>query len=210
MKKLVITVIAILFSNVLFSQIKAITETGDEVILYKNGSWVYVDGSKAEAKELAVNKTKFKKDDLSTFLVKSNKINIGIWINPKEWSFSKEGNNEDSEYTFQKRDNDLYALFISEKISIPLESLKDIAVENAKKAAPDARIIFEEMRNVNGNNVLMLKISATIQGIKILYTGYYYSNTNGTIQLITYTSDNLAAAYTTDIETFLNGLTELQ
>jgi hypothetical protein len=209
MKTLTLTAILILFSGILHSQISAVTETGDQVVLYKDGRWAYVNAPPDENREIAVNKTEFRKDTASTFLVKSSKVNIGVWINPKEWVFSKGPENEDSEYTFQKRDDDLYALLLTEKTPIPLETLKDIALENARKVAADARITSEEYRTVNGVKILMLKMAATIQGIKISYMGYYYSNANGTIQFLTYTSDNLAESFSGEIEKLLNGLTEL-
>lgn len=34
---------------------------------------------------------------------------------------------------FRKRDNDIFALLISEKTQIPIETLKWVALENAKK-----------------------------------------------------------------------------
>lgn len=100
-------------------------------------------------------------------------------------------------------------MLISEKIQIPIETLKGIAYENAKNAAPDIKIIKEEYRTVNSIKVLMMQMSGTIQGIKFIYFGYYYSNTNGTIQFITYTSENLFKTYFDDIELFLNGLVEI-
>lgn len=210
MKTFTFTVILLLFSNLLFSQIKAVTETGDEVVLYKDGRWAYVSATASQNMEIIMNKTVFRKDTSSTFLVKSSKLNIGVWINPREWIFSKGAdNNEDSEYSFQKRDDDLYALLLTEKTPIPLETLKEIALENAKKVAPDATITAQEYRTVNGLKIMMLKMSATVQGIKISYMGYYYSNANGTIQFLTYTGDNLAQTFSGDIEKFLNGLAEL-
>lgn len=197
-------------SCLLHSQINAVTETGDQVVLYKDGRWAYVNAPHDSAREIPVNKTEFRRDTSSTFLVKSNKVNIGVWINPKEWVFSKGAdNNEDSEYSFQKREDDLYALLLTERTPIPLETLKDIALANAKKVAADARITAEEYRTVNGLKILMLKMSATIQGIAISYMGYYYSNANGTVQFLTYTGDNVAQTFSADIEKFLNGLTEL-
>ncbi|HLP71504.1 MAG TPA: hypothetical protein VK155_01290 [Bacteroidales bacterium] len=209
MKTLTFTAILLLFSGMLYSQVKAVTETGDEVVLYKDGRWAYVNAPPDGNREIAVNETMFSKNAASTFLVKSNKVNIGVWINPKDWIFSKGAENEDAEYSFQKRDDDLYALLLTEKTPIPLETLKDIALENAKKVAADAMITSEEYRNVNGLKILMLKMSATIQGIRISYMGYYYSNANGTIQFLTYTGENLAESFSPDIENLLNGLAEL-
>lgn len=209
MRTSLIALIILLLPELIYSQINAITETGDEVILYKDGRWSYVSGPPDENREIIENTTEFLKDTASTFLVKSNKLNIGIWINPKVWSFSKGGDGDDSEYTFQKRDDDLYALLLTEKTPIPVETLGNIAFENAKKVASDTKIITEEYRTVNNVKVLMIKMSATIQGIKISYMGYYYSNEKGTIQFLTYTSENLAQSFSNEIETVLNGLVEL-
>ncbi len=85
---------------------------------------------------------------------------------------------------------------------------KGIAIENAKDAAPDIKVINEEYRSVNGVQVLMMQMSGTIRGMRFTYYGYYYSNSNGTIQLLTYTGENLFPNYLNDIEEFLNGLVE--
>lgn len=54
----------------------------------------------------------------------------------------------------------------------------------------------------------MMQMSGTIRGMRFTYYGYYYSNSNGTIQLLTYTGENLFPNYLNDIEEFLNGLVE--
>ena len=107
------------------------------------------------------------------------------------------------------KDGDLYGLIITEKVEIPIETLKVIALENAKAAAPNMSIVKEEFRNVNGLKVLLLHMNGTIQGIKFSYYGYYYSNSNGTVQLITYTSQNLLDGFKPKIEDLLNGIVEL-
>ena len=85
--------------------------------------------------------------------------------------------------------------------------MAQIALENAKKAAPDARIVKEEYRVVNGNKVIYLEMEGTIQGIKFKYLGYYYSDRSGSTQYLTYTGANLVGEYKKDIERFLNGFT---
>ncbi len=100
-------------------------------------------------------------------------------------------------------------MLISEKTQIPVETLKAIALENAKNAAPDVRIIKEEYRTVNGITALMMQMSATIQGIRFIYFGYYYSNANGSIQLISWTGENIFQSSSSELEEFLNGLVEL-
>ncbi len=208
MRKIILLGI-ILTHSILQAQIHAITDTGDEVILYEDGSWKYLKNETVEAKQIPVNNKKYIKDKKATFLVKSKNLNIGIWINPKSWSFQKGEEGEDAEFIFEKKGGDLYAMLISEKVTIPIENLVDIAYENAKKVSPDIKIVKKEYRNVNGLQVLLMQMAGTIQGIKFTYYGYYYSNKNGTIQLLTYTGANLFNDYFNDIELFLNGLVEL-
>ncbi len=204
-------IIGLIFLSTLLAkaQINAITETGYEVILYPDGTWAYVNDSIETSREIIVNEQEFVKDKKASFLVKSKKVNIGIWINPKEWQFSKSPDNKDAEYQFKMKKEDIYGILISEKIQIPVETLRGIAIENAKKVAPDIHVTEEEYRYVNGIKVLMMQMSGTIQGMKFAYFGYYYSNEEGTIQFLTYTGENLIRNYLKDIETFLNGLTEL-
>ncbi|SFS98206.1 hypothetical protein [Mucilaginibacter polytrichastri] len=54
--------------------------------------------------------------------------------------------------------------------------------------------------------MLYLEMSGTIQGIKIKYLGYYYSDQKGTVQLLAYTSAMLYKEARAEMETFLNGL----
>jgi hypothetical protein len=209
MKSTILTGLLLITVHLLNAQINAVTDTGNEVILYSDGTWKYLDDDNTESKEIPVNDKKFLKDIKSTFLVKSQKLNIGVWINPKIWSFTKGAVDDDFEFEFEKKDEDLYGMLISEKMEIPLETLKSIAIENAKSAAPDVKVVKEEYRNVNGVQVLMLQMTGTIQNVKFTYFGYYYSNSNGTIQLLTYTGENLFSNYQKDIEEFLNGFVKL-
>ncbi len=141
-------------------------------------------------------------------MLKSKKTDVAVWINPVKWTFTNAKENPDAEYEFQLKNEDAYGLLITERIEIPLLSLRNIALENAKSAAPDIQIVNEEFRNVNGNKVLMLEMEGSIEGIELTYYGYYYSNENGTNQLITYTSQNLFSAYRRDLSDLLNGMVE--
>lgn len=209
MKKITLVLISLFAISLSQAQIKAVTETSEEVILYDDGTWKYQNEYELEAKEIPTNSNKFEKNKESTFLIKSNKLNIGIYINPKKWSFKKATNNLDAEYELQLKDGDIYGMVITEKIEVPLETLKSIALENGKAVAPDLKIVKEEYRIVNGIKVLLLQMNGTFQGIKVSYYGYYFSSTNGTVQFITYTSQNLMDSYRAESEKLLNGLVEI-
>lgn len=207
MRKVLIVGLLLMTTTLLKAQINAVTETGDQVILYDDGSWKYMEGSGAAEDFLVpINKKKFVKDDNSTFLIKSTKLDIGAYIDPKAWSFSKGTDQDEFEFQFQLKNEDLYGMLITERMQIPLKTLKVIALDNAKTVSPDIKVVKEEYRNVNGIKVLMMQMSGTIQGMKFFYYGYYYSDENGTLQFLTYTGETLLKEYQDDIELFLNGL----
>lgn len=191
------------------AQQKAVTEKGEEVILFDDGTWVYQNEEVIEESEIPTNPKEFEKDEKSTFLLKSNKLKVGFWLDPKIWSFTKSTSNPAAEYEFQLKDEDLQAMVISEKIEIPLDAMPLIALENGKAAAPDLKIVNQEYRTVNGLKVLFLKMNGTMYGIKFSYYGYYYSNISGTVQFLIYTSQNLLDSYRRESEMLLNGLVEL-
>ena len=209
MKKFPLLIALLLLSGMVVAQERAITSTGDEVILYQNGTWTYADAKRAEENEVTTNPKAFTKATGNNFLLKSTTFNVGFWINPTKWSFKKAASNEDAEYELQLKGEDLYGMIITEQTEIPLETMRMIAVENAKDIAPDVRIVEEEYRTVNGTTVMMLKMHATMQGIKIGYYSYYYSNERGTVQFVTYTSQSLMKTYEQEIEGLLNGLVVL-
>lgn len=211
MKKMLLVGILLFSVQIVMAQINGVTESGDQVILYDDGTWKYLDEETVvDETEILVNEKKFLKSEDNTFLVKSKKLNIGIWINPKTWKFERDTEREDVEFQFQKKGEDLYGMLIAEKLEIPILTLKNLALENAKSAAPDIKIVKEEYRNVNGTQVLMMQMAGTLQGMKFTYYGYYHSNANGTIQLLAYTGANLFDEYKDEIESFLNGLVETE
>ena len=209
MKKITIVWIGLLTVCLAQAQQKAVTQTGEEVILYDDGTWKYQNEDLLPETEIPTNPKEFVKDEASTFLLKSNNLNVGFYLNPKIWSFKKSVGNPDAEYELQLKDGDLYGLIISEKVEVPLKTLRFIAVENGKSIAPDLRIVNEEYRTVNDLKLLQIQMDGTMQGIKISYYGYYYSNPEGTVQFLTYTSQNLLDGYIPEIEKLLNGMVKL-
>ncbi len=210
MKKFTFLLLCLFSVSFSFAQQKAVTETGDEVVLYSNGTWKYLHADSTQAIKPVTNPHPFTKNEQSTFLIKSKNLNVGFWINPKLWSFKKGGDNDNAEYTMQLRNGDLYAMIITEKIQVAIESFVTVALENGRKVAPDLKIVKEEYRMVNGLKVLFLQMNGTIDGIKFTYYGYYYSNANGSVQFVTYTSQKLFSSYQKDCENLLNGIVEIK
>ncbi|MEP0266192.1 hypothetical protein [Dokdonia sp.] len=198
-----------IITSTLYAQQKAVTEVGDEVLLYENGTWKYANQKDEIANIVPVNTEPFFKSDDATFLLKSKNVGVGVWLDPTEWSFQKAKDNPEAEYELQLKGEDLYGMIIAERLEIPIENLKEIALENGRAAAPDLEVIQEEYRTVNGQKVLFLQLNGTLQGIKFTYYGYYYSSSEGTVQFITYTSQGLLKSYIEDCEKILNGFVRI-
>jgi hypothetical protein len=202
-KYLALTICFLSFS--VYASQRAVTDEGNIVILNSDGTWEYESPEKIEKLEIKTNNAVFKKGSASTFRLKSTKNKSEFWINPKDWSFKKADDVNQAEYQFQLKGTDLYGMAITEKIQIDLDNLTQLALENAKDAAPDAKIVTREYRIVNGNKVMYMEIEGTIQGIRFKYLGYYYSDSSGSTQYLTYTGENLVSQYKNHIEKFLNG-----
>jgi hypothetical protein len=212
MKPLCYLTLFLLVSSTLQAQKKAVTETGEQVMLYDNGTWRYVSDSSSVKEDtvFSMNPRAFEKNKDASFLVKSTQVpEFGFLIDPKKWDFKKRDGNP-IEYSFKLKEEDLFAMVITEKIMIPVTDLSNIALENAQKASSDIKIIRREYRMVNGIKVLNMEMRGTVQGIKIVYFGYYFSNDKGTLQFLTYCGESVWEGYKETSEKLLDGLVLLK
>ena len=201
-------VFLIFVTSVSNSQIKAVTENGDEVVLYDDKSWKFINENINNEFDSSKNYPVFYHDENSTFLLKSNINDVGVMIDPKKWSFNK-SSTDDSEFEFELKNESLFGLMINEKIEMPLETLKESAFYNFDFAANNANILEEEYRYINDLLVLKLHMQGTIDGFSVYYYGYYFSGKEGTTQFVTYSTSNLFELYKNEAEQLLNGLVEL-
>ncbi|NJK95666.1 MAG: hypothetical protein HC905_12840 [Bacteroidales bacterium] len=107
------------------------------------------------------------------------------------------------------KQKEAYCLLITERIEIPLESLKRIAFENARKVSPEVVLVKEEYRTVNGQKVYCMQLDGIMEGIKFSYFGYYFSYEKGSVQLVSYTTQNLLDEFLPEMENLLNGFVVL-
>lgn len=207
--KLLLTFILGLILNISIGQIQGITENGDEVTLYEDGTWEYV-GEEPAPKIIPMSKDTFVKPSSSTFLMKSKKTSFGYHVNPKSWIIEKAKQHPDAEYQLRFKDNDIYGMIITEKVEIPVETLRNIVLDNAKQGASEVKVIEEEYRMVNGLKVLYMVFEAKTQGIQFRYKGYYYSDESGTMQFLLFSSPKIVKKLNEDIENVLNGFVTLE
>ena len=181
--------------------IRATTEDGRWVLLHANGKWEF----EARPAEEPLSGARFERPPSSTAQREIFPNVAAIYYDPSKWT--PQPSDDRTRFTFEHTNGDGYALVIKERIQVPLRSLKEIAFTNARNAAPDAAITYEDSRIVNGVKVICLQIQGTASGVPFTYFGYYYSGKAGIIQVVTYTGQNLFEEYQSDFQDFLNGLT---
>jgi hypothetical protein len=133
---LIVSLFALASDGLAQNATRARTESGREVLLFSDGTWKYADESKEPAKPVANAKP-----SSATASKKTKNGSFGIWFDPDKWKVSDSGPNESVEFRFNHASGDGYAMVISERIAIPVSSLKDFVMDSARKAAPDVKII---------------------------------------------------------------------
>jgi hypothetical protein len=189
---------------VISQEINATTEDGRHVLLNPDGTWKYLQ-PKSSPPATKSEQTHYFKPKSATALLKGKRVKYGLWYDRSKWLPDRDIDNTSAEYELTHVEGDRYVVIIPERLQIPLETLEIAAIANAKKAAPDTRITFEEKRIVNDREILCLRMDATIQGIPVSYINYYYSGKAGAVQLMTYTGQNLIEEYQSDMLDLLNG-----
>lgn len=179
---------------------RATTEDGRKVLLYPDGTWKAQPAAPAQG---AAGKA-FARAAAATERIDLLRGGMALFVDPAKW---RQAPSEDpAKISFRHATGEAYGMVVAERLAIPLARLKEIAISNAREAAPDVRVSFEESRRVNELEVLAMQMEGTIQGIPFTYYGYYYSGPQGSVQLLTYTGSNLFGEYKPEFEDFLNGL----
>jgi hypothetical protein len=182
-------------------EMEATTGDGKKVILHPDGTWVFKQTVQSRESGSA-----FTRPPRSTKVLNSRKGFYELWIDPTKWGTEVSHENPDAEFNLAHTSGDAYAMVIPERIEMPIASLKRLALENAREVAPDAKIVFDKERVVNGVKVVNMRIDGTIEGIKFTYYGYYWVGRAGTLQFIAYTGQNLFEEFEPEFTDLLNGL----
>ncbi len=186
----------------------AITVTGDTVLLNDNGTWTFKNkhSSKSELEQIPASTIVYKKPETATKMVEGGKGVYQVWYDTKTWTkVSASKHNKDAELAFEMNNKLAFSMVIYEKLEIPVETLLDVAFDNAKESGQNMKVTLKEYREVNGKKVALMQMEGEVEGIKITYYSYYYSNHNGTWQFHTYTMSSFFKQFKSKMEDLLNG-----
>ncbi len=224
MMKLIIR-ITLLVSGLLFllqtsayTQVRAITEAGDTIYVYNDGTWSFTLENKEGdldaqleylSMELDIDTLDqiFEADKTLTKEVASKFGFFKIKYDDKYWKRIPPGElNAVAELAFKAQERDIFCMVISEEIGVgAIPALKTAVNSLREKLNGEVKILKVEDRTVNGVKVVRGVFELKLSGITMIFDTYYYSSDKGTVQFTIWTAANLWEKYEADIDRFHNG-----
>jgi hypothetical protein len=97
---------------------------------------------------------------------------------------------EPNSFQLTNRTGDLSVKVVTSRLQVSLDKIPDLELASTQKADPKARIIDRRFEKVNGVRMGSFQMLATVSGVELWYYTRYYSDANGTIEVIGYTASN--------------------
>lgn len=191
----------LLMSCALAQDIRATTSDGRAVLLKPDGTWTF----ESDSLVIPTSSEEFTTPSSATSVASTKIAAFKLTFDGNEWEPTP--SDDPTKVTINHASGEIFAVLIAERGQMSVESLRRIALTNARKASQSARAVFQEYRRVNGSTVLCLQMAAEIQGTEFTFLGYYYSDKRGSIQVLTYTYGNLFEEHRSTMTRFLNGFT---
>jgi hypothetical protein len=140
----------------------------------------------------------------ATTRIQTNIKEYALWVDETKWEQKKSG--PLSELQFSHVSGDVWALVETGLFATPTTLLRENVLKTVKSTNPNAKIINEEQRLVNGRQVLAIQFSTSIDGNPIRVLGYYHGGSSGWIQAIAFARDSEFPNKIGEITDFLDGL----
>lgn len=164
-------------------------KTVTEFILAFSGSiGAYADFlSDADGEEIPLSTEVHKRSDEARTHVPAPSGNFAVWLDDRVWKRKSPGEQE-NRIELSHTNGQAFGAIIGEPLQFPQDALVNVALTNARAQDPDAQVTKQERRMVNGQEVLMIEMDATINKTPFHFYGYYYSDESGTVQVVTWTT----------------------
>lgn len=218
MKELKFILIALILTPLMTqAQTLAVTELGDTIYIYDNGTWSFeileempqVSDLDYLNEELAIEtiSTPFTYPKSAKKIVENKNKLFEIQYDGTKWERIPPAQlNPDAEFAFKSKERDIWCVVISEETPIGAETLMKIAKQGMKQnTGEDVEVVKAERRTVNGIEVVRGVFKANISDISFTFDSYYYSNEEGSVQFTTWTSDRVWESDSDTILELLNG-----
>lgn len=142
----------------------------------------------------------------ATAAIATRRGDFRIWYDPSLWRPAPES--EDGRIELRHPNGQGVVVIIPEGTPLPLVALRTAAIENARRTAPDARIVAEQTRRIANRDVLLLQIEGTLSAGNraVTYLGHYFGDPRGSIQVVAATAQRDFERLRTALQDAIDGL----
>jgi hypothetical protein len=194
--------LTLLFFSCALAQITGVTEEGKAVLLFSNGTWRYLNDT-VWIPQAGIRKFTTPANADSVLTGKEAAYEIRYQVS--KWKILPDTVYLSADFSLENHDGEVIAMIITEKKQVPVQRIKDAAVDNFHRTGTEFKISEEQKIIVNGTEGLLLKIDALVDGIPFSYLNGYFSTPQGTFQLITFTAYNLFDRYRQEMMDLISG-----
>ncbi|OAV45200.1 hypothetical protein [Lewinella sp. 4G2] len=200
------------------AQTLAVTEYGDTIFVYDNGTWSYDMLDEMPEQETVFDYLNQELDIVEieapfTTPAKAQKVltapndMFDVKYDASVWKRVPPATlNEDATFAIQGKERDIWCVVIAEETEISKDKLLLIAKNTLDESSgKKSEILSVEARNVNGTDLLRGVLKADLNGLVIVFDSYYYSNDAGSVQFVTWTTETVWKRNQEMIHDLLNG-----
>ena len=155
----------------------------------------------------------------STKLIKGEKVDYELWVDKNKWEiydskdtvfidFKNMLGNQGTGLSHVLRHNSGESMAIIQEIQTATEFEILHKTLSESLSTGKGSIVSEDIRRVNGSDILYIKWMEDLGTSKIVWLSYYLSNETGHMRLAGGTTEDLSAEYEADITDLLNGLVD--
>jgi hypothetical protein len=169
--------------------------------------------------EIDKSDIQYSKPQASTKLVKGEKVGYELWVDNTKWEIYDSEDSVFKDFRNMLGDQGTGLSHVlrhnsGESMAIIQEIHASAGFENLHKALSESlsmgkgSIVREDIRRVNGCDMLYIKWMEDLGTSKIVWLSYYLSKKTGHMRLAGGTTEDLLAEYESDIIDLLNGLVD--
>jgi hypothetical protein len=138
---------------------------------------------------------------------KSKILPVELFYNEEKWkSISPKEINANAELCIANKELQIYAFLVTEKTSLTLSNLRQALVFQLRRVTSELNIVNEELRNVNGKEILCIRLNATVNNYDLVYQWYIYTSDQGAVQYLVFTDKDTYEQNENEFDYILNGL----
>lgn len=107
---------------------------------------------------------------------------------------------------FVHHSNEIYMAIEANRMQIPLEKIPDLFFEDIQVMFPTAKITRRGYRDLNDVSFVFWEHTVNLNGVEFAYLSHAYSDSNGIVRIMGWTTPNLFEKHRSKIENFVDGL----